>query len=71
MLRLSSERQRAQLRCRSHSPGIGRDTGCSHQTGTIAATRNRRLFVGKFLLGFVVAIIVVLFIVARCVGAIV
>jgi hypothetical protein len=33
--------------------------------------QERRSLVGKFLLGFIVAIIVVLFIVARCVGAIV
>jgi len=41
-------------------------------SGTIAASHHRwRLSVGKFMLGFVVAIVVVLFVVARCVGAIV
>jgi hypothetical protein len=40
-------------------------------TGTIAASLRRRSPVGKFLLGFIVAIFVVLFVVARCVGAIV
>jgi len=40
-------------------------------SGTIAASPRRRSPVGKFLLGFIVAIVVVLFVVARCVGAIV
>jgi hypothetical protein len=44
---------------------------CIERTGTIATSHPEEATVGRFLLGFIVAIVLVLFIVARCVGAIV
>jgi hypothetical protein len=55
-----------------HPPRHASDAACSVGAGTIATSRRLvEVSVGKFILGFVVAIVLVLFVVARCVGAIV
>ena len=63
--------RKRRLQDRSHSQRVGRYTACIAAAVTIGPTDRGDRFVGKFILGFIVAIVLVLFIVARCVGAIV